>query len=441
MIGVGGIGMSGLARYFKKRGAQVCGYDKTPTNLTNALDEEGIPVVFTDLVDQIPAEFKINDSGTLIIFTPAIPKDSQILNFFQSQGFTLKKRSEVLGIISKGMFTIAVAGTHGKTTTSSIVAHLLKDSGHDCSAFLGGIATNYNSNILFGDNNTLVVEADEYDRSFLTLHPDIAIITSMDADHLDIYGDAVHLTESFQLFASQLKTGGKLIKRKGLNLQNGQTYAANEDADIRALNIRVENGTFWFDFNNGTTSIKDLKLALPGVHNIENAIAAIETALLLDIPVEKIRTALANFKGVKRRFEYIIRNEKQVYIDDYAHHPEELRACITAVKTLYPEKKLTTIFQPHLFTRTRDFADGFAEVLAMTDSLILLDIYPAREVPIKGVDSAMLLNMVLIADKYLFSKTEVLDYLKKEQPELILTVGAGDIDTLIQPIKEILENA
>ena len=441
MIGVGGIGMSGLARYFKKRGAQVCGYDKTPTNLTNALDEEGIPVVFTDLVDQIPAEFKINDLGTLIIFTPAIPKDSQILNFFQSQGFTLKKRSEVLGIISKGMFTIAVAGTHGKTTTSSIVAHLLKDSGHDCSAFLGGIATNYNSNILFGDNNTLVVEADEYDRSFLTLHPDIAIITSMDADHLDIYGDAVHLTESFQLFASQLKTGGKLIKRKGLDLQNGQTYAANEDADIRALNIRVENGTFWFDFNNGTTSIKDLKLALPGVHNIENAIAAIETALLLDIPVEKIRTALANFKGVKRRFEYIIRNEKQVYIDDYAHHPEELRACITAVKTLYPEKKLTTIFQPHLFTRTRDFADGFAEVLAMADSLILLDIYPAREVPIEGVDSAMLLNMVLIADKYLFSKTEVLNYLKKEQPELILTVGAGDIDTLIQPIKEILENA
>ena len=441
MIGVGGIGMSGLARYFKKRGAEVCGYDKTPTNLTNALVEEGIPVVFTDLVDQISTEFTVNDSGTLIIFTPAIPKDSQILNFFQSQGFILKKRSEVLGIISKGMFTIAVAGTHGKTTTSSIVAHLLKDSGHDCSAFLGGIATNYNSNILFGDNNTLVVEADEYDRSFLTLHPDIAIITSMDADHLDIYGDAVHLTESFQLFASQLKTGGKLIKRKGLDLQNGQTYAANEDADIRALNIRVENGTFWFDFNNGTASIKDLKLALPGVHNIENAIAAIETALLLDIPVEKIRMALANFKGVKRRFEYIIRNEKQVYIDDYAHHPEELRACITAVKTLYPEKKLTTIFQPHLFSRTRDFADGFAEVLAMTDILILLDIYPAREVPIKGVDSEMLLNMVLIADKYLFSKTEVLDYLKKEQPELILTVGAGDIDTLIQPIKEILENA
>ena len=441
MIGVGGIGMSGLARYFKKRGAQVCGYDKTPTNLTNALVEEGIPVVFTDSVDEIPAEFTVNDLGTLIIFTPAIPKDSQILNFFQSQGFILKKRSEVLGIISKGMFTIAVAGTHGKTTTSSIVAHLLKDSGHDCSAFLGGIATNYNSNILFGDNNTLVVEADEYDRSFLTLHPDIAIITSMDADHLDIYGDAVHLTESFQLFASQLKTGGKLIKRKGLDLQNGQTYAANEDADIRALNIRVENGTFWFDFNNGTTSIKDLKLALPGVHNIENAIAAIETALLLDIPVEKIRMALANFKGVKRRFEYIIRNEKQVYIDDYAHHPEELRACITAVKTLYPEKKLTTIFQPHLFTRTRDFADGFAEVLAMTDSLILLDIYPAREVPIEGVDSAMLLNMVSIGEKHLFSKTEVLDYLKKEQPELILTVGAGDIDTLIQPIKEILENA
>lgn len=441
LIGVGGIGMSGLARYFNKRGADVCGYDKTSTPLTDALQSEGIPVVFLDNTDLIPVQFQTNDPGTLIIYTPAIPKDSVILNYFKSKGFSLKKRSEVLGIISKGMFTIAVAGTHGKTTTSSIIAHLLKDSGYDCSAFLGGIASNYNTNILFGDNNTMVVEADEYDRSFLTLHPDIAVITSMDADHLDIYGDAAHLTESFQLFAGQLKPGGILINRKGLELEGGQTYAANEEAEIQAQNIRVENGSFWFDFRNQSVTIENLQLALPGVHNIENALAAIEVALLLEISVEKIRQALANFKGVKRRFEYIVRSGEHIYIDDYAHHPEELRACITAVKTLYPGKKLTTVFQPHLFTRTRDFAEGFAEVLAMTDELIMLDIYPARELPIEGINSAMIMEKVLINDKKILSKQETLEHIKVEMPELVLTVGAGDIDTLVKPLKNILENA
>ncbi|MEO8794081.1 MAG: UDP-N-acetylmuramate--L-alanine ligase [Daejeonella sp.] len=441
LIGIGGIGMSGLARYFKKRGCDVFGYDKTQTALTSALIEEGIEITFDDKQSGIPGIFNEPDQKTLIIFTPAIPKDSEILNHFCDAGFTLKKRSEVLGILSKGMFTIAVAGTHGKTTTSSIIAHILKDSGYDCSAFLGGIASNYNSNVLFGDNNTLVVEADEYDRSFLTLHPDISVITSMDPDHLDIYGDEQHLQESFKLFASQLKENGVLIYRNGLDLQNGKTYAVDENSEIQAQNVRIENGHFVFDFKNQETEINNIEVALPGLHNIENSLAAIEVALILDIPADKIKTALANFKGVKRRFEYIVRNEKHVYIDDYAHHPEELRACIHAVKTLFPDKKLTVIFQPHLFTRTRDFADGFAEVLAACDELIMLDIYPARELPIEGVNSEMIMNKIPGGNKRKVSKPEALELVKNEMPELLLTVGAGDIDTLVKPLKTILENA
>ncbi|MBC7758877.1 MAG: UDP-N-acetylmuramate--L-alanine ligase [Phormidesmis sp. FL-bin-119] len=441
LIGIGGIGMSGLARYFKKRGCVVCGYDKTCTSLTATLRNEGIPVVFHDEIGNIPLSFQETDANTLIIYTPAIPKDSQLLNYFKSGGFALKKRSEVLGIISKGMFTIAVAGTHGKTTTSSMIAHVLKDSGYDCSAFLGGIATNYESNVLFGDNNTMVVEADEFDRSFLTLHPDIAIVTSMDADHLDIYGDKSHLIESFKQFTSQLKPGGKLLYRKGLDLTNGHTYAANAVADIQAVNVRVENGSFHFDFKNERLIIENIQMGLPGLHNIENAVAAVEVALQLGIHPDKIRTALGNFKGVKRRFEYIVKSEGHVYIDDYAHHPEELRACIQAVKTLYPNKKLTTVFQPHLFTRTRDFAEGFAEVLGMTDELIMLDIYPARELPIPGVNSEMILDRIHLSKKRILSKHDVIDFVRDERPELLLTVGAGDIDTLIEPLKQLLENA
>lgn len=441
LIGIGGIGMSGLARYFKKRGCDVFGYDKTQTALTSILIEEGIEISFTDELVEIPAVFNLPDIHTLIIYTPAIPRDSTILNFFLDADFSLKKRSEVLGIISKGMFTIAVAGTHGKTTTSSIIAHILKDSGYDCTAFLGGIASNYNSNFLLGNTNTLVVEADEYDRSFLTLHPDIAVITSMDADHLDIYGDKNQLTQSFQLFASQLKKGGKLIYRKGLELENGICYAANEDAKVQALNIQIKDGDFWFDFKNDSIAIDDIHFGLPGLHNIENAVAAIEVSLILEISVKNIKSALANFKGVKRRFEYVVKNEKHVYIDDYAHHPEELRACIQAVKSLYPDKKLTVIFQPHLFSRTRDFADGFAEVLSSADQLILLDIYPARELPIEGVTSAMILEKIIGVDKKICGKQEAIDLIRNEKPELLLTVGAGDIDTLIKSLKNILENA
>lgn len=441
LIGIGGIGMSGLARYFKKRGCVVCGYDKTGTPLTESLMNEGIPVVFMDDEDSIQVSFLENDSNTLIIYTPAIPLDSNILNFFKEGGYTMKKRSEVLGIISKGMFTIAVAGTHGKTTTSSIVAHVLKDSGYDCSAFLGGIATNYESNVLFGGNNTMVVEADEYDRSFLTLHPDIAIVTSMDADHLDIYGDKSHLVESFQQFTSQLKEGGRLIYREGLELKNGKTYSANKVADIQAVNVRIKDGNFFFDFKNEHGVIDNIQLGLPGLHNIENAVAAIEVALHLGISPDKIRNALANFRGVKRRFEYVVKSSEYIYIDDYAHHPEELRVCIQAVKSLYPNKKLTAIFQPHLFTRTRDFADGFAEVLAMIDDLIMLDIYPARELPIEGVNSAMILDKINNPKKQILSKQDAIEYVRANKPELLLTVGAGDIDTLIQPLKTIFQNA
>jgi UDP-N-acetylmuramate--alanine ligase len=440
LIGIGGIGMSGLARYFAHLGCVVCGYDKTATDLTNDLHNEGIRAIFDDREDWIPLSFQTPDECTLIIYTPAIPKDSAILNFFRRKGFELFKRSQVLGLISKSMFTIAVAGTHGKTTTSCLVAHILKDSGKDCSAFLGGIATNYNSNVLFGKSNIVVVEADEYDRSFLTLHPDIAIITSMDADHLDIYGDHRHLTESFVQFASQIKENGTLIFHEDLPLTTGITYSARGPADARALNIRIENGDFYFDFKNDDVLIKDIKLGIAGLHNVENATAAIEAALKINVAPDLIKNALASFKGVKRRFEYIVKNTEHIYIDDYAHHPEELRAAITSVKQLYPDKKLTTIFQPHLYTRTRDFADGFAEVLDLTDELIMLDIYPARELPIEGVDADMILSRMKLLNKRKCGKQEAIDLVKIERPELLLTVGAGDIDQLVQPLKHALEN-
>lgn len=432
--------MSGLARYFHHLGCVVCGYDKTSTELTGELQHEGIPVVFDDSANWIPSSFHTPDENTLIIFTPAVPKDSVILNFFKNSGFELFKRSQVLGIISRGMFTVAVAGTHGKTTTSTMIAHILKASGNDCSAFLGGISTNYHTNVLYGKNNVVVVEADEYDRSFLTLHPDVAIITSMDADHLDIYGDHSHLEESFRLFASQIKTGGKLIHKKGLALNTGYTYAVDAEADASAHNVRIENGDFYFDFSNGTTTIADIRLGILGTHNVENAVAAIEAALLLNIPADSVKNALGSFAGVKRRFEYIVKNDHHIYIDDYAHHPEELKACIRSVKKLYPGKKLTTIFQPHLYTRTRDFADGFAGALDMVDELLLLDIYPARELPIEGVSADMLLERMKLENKRKAGKKEVIEIVRNEKPELLLTVGAGDIDQLVQPLKHILQD-
>lgn len=440
-VGIGGIGMSALARYFTKRGQVVCGYDKTRTKLTEALEQEGILITYLDESSALPCAFLDHHEDTLIVYTPAIPKDSKILNHFRDKGFSLKKRSEVLGIISKGMFCIGIAGTHGKTTTSSIVAHILKDTGYDCTAFLGGITSNYNSNVLFGKNNVVVVEADEYDRSFLTLHPDIAVVTSMDADHLDIYGDKSHLEESFRLYAGQLKENGTLYAHEGLPLDNSVSYAASATANARAENIRVEGAKFVFDYKDDTAEINDISLMLPGKHNVENTTVAIAIALKLGIAAEKVKQAVANFKGVKRRFEYIVNNGNQIYIDDYAHHPEELSACFHAVRQLYPDKKLTVIFQPHLFTRTRDFADEFAKVLSTADELLLLEIYPARELPLQGINSTFLLDKITLENKKVCGKDFVVQYVKDTKPELILTVGAGDIDTIIDPLKNILNNA
>lgn len=436
-VGVGGIGMSALARYFVMRGCLVSGYDKTRTPLCAALEAEGISISYKDRAESIAPEFVTPSESTLVVYTPAIPADSAILHHFRHAGIKLYKRSEVLGIISAGQFCIAVAGTHGKTTTSAMIAHILKVTGHDCTAFLGGIASNYNSNFIAGENNVVVVEADEYDRSFLTLHPDIAVITSMDADHLDIYGDATQLEESFRLFAGQLKAGGTLYVKAGLPLTALDNYGIGHEGGISATNIRVEAGHFVFDYKNGSASISGIRMLLPGRHNIENALAAISVALKVGIAGDQIKKALELFTGVKRRFEYVVRNADQVYIDDYAHHPEELKACFTAVRELFPGRKLTVIFQPHLFTRTRDFAEAFAQVLSTVDDLVLLDIYPARELPIAGINAEFLLDKVTIQDKKILNKTQVLGYIEAKYPALLVTVGAGDIDTLVEPLKAI----
>ncbi len=437
-VGVGGIGMSALARYFVKKGCRVFGYDKTKTPLTMCLAQEGISISYKDEVTEIPNLFAQPSSDLLVVNTSAIPKDNQILNFFKNGGFALKKRSEVLGIISKEMFCIAVAGTHGKTTTSAMIAHLLKATGFDCTAFFGGISGNYNSNVLYGQNNVVVVEADEYDRSFLTLRPDVAVITSMDADHLDIYGNQNSLKESFALFASQLKKDGRLFVKDGLNL-HGITYGLETSSAIKAKNIRLQEGCFLFDFQDGYVSLKDIRLPMPGRHNLENATVAIGVALSLGIHPQSIKKAIAEFKGVKRRFEIIVKNKAHIYIDDYAHHPQELKACFNAVREFYSDKKLTVIFQPHLFTRTKDFADEFAAVLSAADEIILLEIYPARELPIEGVNAQMLLNKISCSNKQLCTKRQALEWVRAEKPELILTAGAGDIDTLVEPLKTILE--
>lgn len=440
LIGIGGIGMSALARYFRHLGCLVGGYDKTETDLTRRLVAEGIAVNYTDDFAAVNDAFKSVDEHTLVSYTPAVPGELDILNQFQELGHTLFKRSQVLGLISQNKFTIAVAGTHGKTTTTALIAHILTDSGFGCSAFLGGISTNYNNNVLFSDNNVMVVEADEFDRSFLTLYPDIAVITSADADHLDIYGDKDELHESFRLFLGQLHKDGKRIVRTDLPFEADVRYSTTEVADAYADNIRVEQGEFHFDYVYAHGRVPDIHLGIPGRHNVENAVAAIAVARLLKIPTTKIVRALSSFAGVKRRFEFIVKTDDTIYIDDYAHHPEELKAFFSAVKQLYPSKKLMAVFQPHLYSRTRDFAAGFAEALGMVDTLLLMDIYPAREMPIKGVDARMLLEKVAIDDKHILGPDNIKDYVRTMRPELLVTVGAGNIDLLVKPLKAILEH-
>ncbi len=438
LLGIGGIGMSGLARYFHKLGCTVSGYDKTETELTQALVREGISVIYEDDLSLIPSSFSTASADSLVIFTPAVPKDLKLKSELLERGFELFKRSQVLGFISASRFTIGVAGTHGKTTTSTMIAHVLKDTGYDCSAFLGGISSNYDTNVLFGDNNVVVVEADEYDRSFLTLHPNIAVVTSADADHLDIYGDESQLIDSFKMYLDRVVDGGTSIVKTGLPFNGDISYTRDGQADAHAENVEVLNGEFHFDYVSETVTLKNIMLGIPGLHNVENAVAAITVALLLGIDHDKIVKALGNFKGAKRRFEYIVRETDHIFIDDYAHHPEELRAFLSSMRKLYPTKKLTVVFQPHLFSRTRDFIDGFAEVLGMADELLLMEIYPARELPIEGVDSTWLLNKIKLDNKRVVSPSEVLSIVETERPELVVTVGAGDIDRLVKPIKAIL---
>ncbi len=438
-VGIGGIGMSALARYFNAKGVKVSGYDKTETVLTKQLSAEGIIIHYEDNVKFIDKE------AQLVVYTPAIPKDHSELNYYQQNNYTVVKRSDVLGAITNSSFNICVAGTHGKTSTSTMVAHILRDSGYGCNAFLGGIAVNYNNNFWSSEKNVCVVEADEYDRSFLKLSPDVAIITAMDADHLDIYGTAENVEQAFIDFSARVKPGGLLLSKYGLKreaeLKADQhlTYHLNDNkADVYAANIQTENGSYRFDVMLKEEVLKDVVLNMGGMHNIENVIAAITVAHYLKIEEEKVKKAVSGFKGIKRRFEYIVKNGEQVFIDDYAHHPEELRALITGAKNLFPGKKCTVIFQPHLYTRTRDFADGFAEVLSLADQVVLLPIYPARELPIEGVTSEMILNKMTNYNKTVKTKDELLAWIKDNKTALLITAGAGDIDTLIEPIKNTL---
>jgi UDP-N-acetylmuramate--alanine ligase len=447
-LGIGGIGMSAIARYFNHLGIKVMGYDKTPTALTNELIKEGIDIHFEDMGEKI-SDFGFQISDLLVILTPAIPANHQEWAWFKNNGFNILKRSQVLGLISQNHQTIGVAGTHGKTTTSTLIAHVLKQSSVDCSAFLGGISTNYNTNLLIqkseikNQKSLIVIEADEFDRSFLTLFPSIAIITSTDADHLDIYGEHNELKKSFLDYTNRLVNGGTLIIKKELDLINDLsvnyiTYSIQSEADVYAKNILITKGDYTFDLVYKGTEFKNLQLGIPGLHNVENAVAACAACLMSGVTENELRSALLGFKGVKRRFEYIIKTENQIYIDDYAHHPEELRAIISSVKNMFPTNEIVVAFQPHLFSRTRDFVVGFAESLSIADEVFLLDIYPARELPIEGVTSKIIFDKIT-CKKHLVSRNELLEAVKNNQPKVFLTLGAGDIDLLIKPIKEILE--
>ncbi len=434
-IGIGGIGMSALARYFKTLGKNVAGYDKTPSELTSELIDSGIAIHFEDMIALIPEDFY--QENTLVIITPAVPKTHSEWNYFIERDFQIKKRAEVLGIITKDTFCFAVAGTHGKTTTSSILGHILYESGADVTAFLGGIVENYNSNLIGNGKTVTVVEADEFDRSFLHLHPNIACITSMDADHLDIYGDSATIEASFVEFADKVTDKTQLFIAKDLPLQ-GITVAVNETANYKAKNVRIENSAYVFDVETPSEIIENIRFGLPGKHNLMNAVMALAMARTFGTPTSAIVAALASFRGVKRRFSYQIKSEKLVYIDDYAHHPTEINAVHQAVSELYPNQKKLAIFQPHLFSRTKDFIDDFAKSLSAFDEVILLDIYPARELPVEGVNSEWLLTKITNKNKKLVSKASLITAILKSDAQIVITIGAGDIGELVVPIKEAL---
>jgi len=446
-IGIGGIGMSAIAKFFHKVGLKVSGYDKTATALTKELEASGIAVHYEENLELIPKK------ADLVVYTPAIPAEHAELVFYRENGHKVVKRSDVLQLITESSFNICIAGTHGKTTTTTMVAHLLTNSGFGCNAFLGGISANYATNFLSSKRNVCVVEADEYDRSFLKLNPDVAVITAMDADHLDIYGTTEAMEDAFIEFAAKVQEGSLLLKKFGLKkgkelkADNVLSYSLqNESADVYAANIRLADGGYEFDVMLKDKMLSDVKLKMGGMHNVENAVVAIAVADSLGIDAERIKAAVESFKGVKRRFEYIIRNDRIVFVDDYAHHPEELKALITGVKTLFRQKKCTVIFQPHLYSRTRDLAKEFAEVLDMADEVILLPIYPARELPVEGVNSEMIIKKMSNESSRVMSKDELLNWIKEkyavninnEFGEVLVTAGAGDIDMLVEPVKDML---
>ena len=447
-IGIGGIGMSAIARYMLSQGKEVYGYDKTETALTKKLVDEGMEIHYTDDVDLIP------EGIDLVVYTPAIPDDHSELNHFISSGFDVVKRAEMLGRLSQVKRTIAIAGTHGKTSTSATTAHLLKHGNEDVSAFIGGIMSNYNSNYIEGSGDWIVVEADEYDRSFLHLSPDIIAIMSMDADHLDIYGDHNVMIEGFESFIKKIKKDGTLIIKKEmlagfseavievLAEQNVDVvlFGIETETEVSIDNVNVKDGKFYFDYESDGGSINGLQSNLAGRHNIENASVAITIARILGLDDESIRDGLNSFKGIKRRFETVYEDNAMIYIDDYAHHPTELRSAIGAAKELFPDKKITGIFQPHLFSRTRDFAVGFAESLDMLDEVILMDIYPAREEPIEGVSSKVIFDRIKTENKMMVTKASLIKELEQRKVEVLMTLGAGDIDTFVDPINNLLTN-
>lgn len=438
-LGIGGIGMSALVRYFKSIGIYVAGYDRTPTTLTEALQEEGIPIHFEDNPGLFPADTDI------VVYTPAIPSSNQIFVYCQTLDLPILKRSDVLQLISRNSYNICIAGTHGKTTTTAMVGHLLRHSGYGCNAFLGGISTNYNTNFWSHPNNVCVIEADEYDRSFLKLNPDIISISSMDPDHLDIYGTPEAMEEAFIQFTQQLKESGLLLSKKGLKKESAFkasrhfTFSAdNKTASIHVSNCEVIDGAYVYNVKGSNWELKGITLKMGGLHNVENSLVAIAIGKYLGIADQKIQEALATFRGVKRRFEYVYQSQHHVFIDDYAHHPEELTALIKGVRSMFPEKTCTLIFQPHLYSRTRDFAAAFAQALDLADKLVLLPIYPARELPIPGIDSSIIANHMK-KEVELLDLDQVTQWVSKENPMLIITAGAGNIDTLIDPIKQVLK--
>ncbi|GAA4813109.1 UDP-N-acetylmuramate--L-alanine ligase [Litoribaculum gwangyangense] len=438
-IGIGGIGMSALARYFYANKKEVAGYDKTRSDITDSLEDLGLKVHFEDAIANIDAKFR-DASKTLVVYTPAVPKNHSELNYFINNGFNVLKRSQVLGLITENTFCLAVSGTHGKTTTTSILGHLMNICNVPVTAFLGGISENYNSNLILNGTEVSVVEADEFDRSFLTLSPNIACITSMDADHLDIYGNATELIKSFVDFSKRVKSNGKLFVKNGLPIK-GITYGIEDDSDYSIQNIKIQNGTYVFDVKTPKTVLENLQFNLPGRHNLSNALIALAMAVEYGCPHQQLAKALASYKGVKRRFTYHIKTENLVFIDDYAHHPEEINAVHQAVREMYPNKRVLAIFQPHLYSRTRDFADDFGKSLSQFDEVFLLEIYAAREMPIEGITSTWLLNKIDNPNKKLVSKKDLIPQIHLSHAQVILTIGAGDIGEEVKHIKKELSIA